>query len=450
MSFSTLHIGASGLYAAQRAVEVAAHNVANANNETFTRQRVTIQSAYPTPGTAGMRGDGDRGNGVVTLDVVRLRDRLADISYRTEASITGSADARADTLNRAEAMLGTFGDGGPEALSSFLDAWNQLSMTPGDASARDAVLSTGQRLAESLSGASAQIDTVTHEMGLRVSDDVNELNGLLQSVAKLNYDITQASIDARSPNDLLDQRDAALDRIAQLTGARMDAQPNGAVNISIGGVSLVSGITASTVATSATDPVTVSVNGGAVTFGGEIGGYVATVGVDLPAYRAQLDALAVGLRDVVNTAHRLGTGLDGSTGLDFYSGADAASLVVNPALTAEKIGASATGAAADGNNSLAIASALRNSTAVGTQSFGDGLRSFAAKVAQGAADSRRTAATAHASLAAAQSARSSLDGVSVDEEMVDLVKFQHSYEAAARVISVADGLLDKLINEMLR
>jgi flagellar hook-associated protein 1 FlgK len=450
VTFSTLHIGASGLFAAQRAVEVAAHNVANANNETFTRQRVTIQSSLPTPGTAGLRGDGDRGTGVTTLDVVRLRDRLADISFRAESSITGSADARADTLNRAEAMLGTFGDGAPEALSSFLDAWNQLSMTPGDASARAAVLAAGQRLAEGLSGASTQIDTVTHEMGLRVSDDVTELNGLLQSVAKLNYDIVQATIDSRSPNDLLDQRDAALDRISRLTGARLDAQPNGAVDISLGGVSLVSGMNAATVAASGTDPVTVSVGGAPVTFGGEIGGYVATVGVDLPAYRASLDALAVGLRDVVNAAHRLGTGADGSTGLDFFTGTDAASLAVNAALTPDAVAASASGAAADGNNALAVAAALRGTPAVGTQVFGDALRTFASKVAQAAADSRRNAGTAEASLAAAQSARSSLNGVSVDEEMVDLVKFQHSYEAAARVISVADSLLDKLINEMVR
>jgi flagellar hook-associated protein 1 FlgK len=450
MSFSTLNIGATGLFAAQRAVEVAAHNVANANSEAFTRQRVTIQSALPTPGTPGLRGDGDRGTGVLVLDITRLRDRLADVSFRTEASIAGAADARSDTLNRAEAMLGTFGDGAPESLSGFLDAWNQLSMTPGDASARAAVLAAGQRLAESLSGATQQITTVSHEMGLRVTDDVNELNGLLSSVAKLNYEIVKATTSDRSPNDLLDQRDAALDRISTLTGARLDAGPDGVVNVSVGGVALVSGITASTVATSGTDPVTVSVNGTTLPFGGEIGGYVASVGVDLPAYRTRLDALAVGLRDVVNAVHRTGTGADGSTGQDFFVGADAASIAVNPFLTPDGVAASQTGAVADGNNALALANALRHTVAVGTQNFGDALRSFGAQVGQAAADSRRNAQTADASRSAAQTARASLVGVSVDEEMVDLVKFQHSYTAAAKVISVADGMLDKLINEMVR
>jgi flagellar hook-associated protein 1 FlgK len=450
MAFSSLTIGASGLYAAQRAVEVAAHNVANANNEAFTRQRVTLQSALPTPGTAGMRGDGDRGTGVAILDITRLRDRLADVSYRAEASISGAADARAGTLARADSLLGTFGDGAPESLSSFLAAWNQLSLTPDDASARASVLAAGQRLAEGINGAAQQLTTVGHEVALRVTDDVDELNGLLASVAKLNYEIVKASTSDRSPNDLLDQRDAALDRISQLTGAKMDPQADGSVNISVGGVDLVNGITASTVATSGTEPVTVSVNGSTLAMGGEIGGYVATVGVDLPAYRAQLDALAVGLRDAVNAAHRAGTGADGSTGRDFFVGTDAVSLAVDPTLTGGGVAASASGATADGNNALAIATALRQGVAVGSQTFGDALRSFGGRVAQASTDATRNARTAQASLAAAQTARSSLNGVSVDEEMVDLVKFQHSYEAAARVISVADSMLDKLINEMVR
>jgi flagellar hook-associated protein 1 FlgK len=450
MSFSSLTIGASGLYAAQRAVEVAAHNVANANNATFTRQRVTIQSSIPTPGTAGMRGDGDRGTGVTVLDISRLRDRLADVSYRTEAGITGAADARAETLSRADSLLGTFGDGAPEDLSSFLAAWNQLSLTPGDASARSAVLSAGERLATGLNGAAQELTAVGHEVALRVTDDVDELNGLLASVAGLNYDIIKANTSDRSPNDLLDLRDAALDRISALTGAKLDPQADGSVNVSVGGVDLVRGITASTVTTSGTEPVTVAVNGSTLAMGGEIGGYVATAGVDLPAYRAQLDALAVGLRDVLNAAHQAGTGADGSTGVPFFVGTDALSLAVNSGLTTDGVAASATGAAADGNNALAIAAALRHGVAVGSETFGDALRSFGGRVAQASADSGRNARSAEASLNAAQAARASLNGVSVDEEMVDLVKFQHSYEAAARVISIADSMLDKLINEMVR
>jgi flagellar hook-associated protein 1 FlgK len=450
MSFSTLNIGTTGLIAAQRAVEVAANNVANANNDSYTRQRLTTQPAPYTPGTAGLRGSGDMGTGVEVLDVSRLRDRLADVSYRAQAAVTGASDARSDALGRTTTLIGPYANGAPEDLSTFLAAWNQLSMTPTDPSARSAVLAAGQRLADGLNGAVGQLDSVAQEVGLRVGDDTNELNGLLATVANLNYEVSKATTSGRSPNELLDQRDQALDRISALTGATFTAGQNGMVDISVGGVALVTGVSNMSVATSGTTPVTLNVNGTPVSMGGELGGYVATAGVDLPAYRSQLDALAVGLRDVVNAAHRAGSGLDGSTGLDFFTGTDAASFSVNGSLTPDQVAASSSGAKADGNNGLTIAAALRQNAAVGSASFGDALRAFGAQVGQASADAARNARTADSTLGAAQSARASLDGVSTDEEMVDLVKYQHSYEAAARVISVADSMLDKLINDMVK
>ncbi len=462
--FSSLSIGASALYAAQRAVEVAAHNVANATNESYTRQRVTVQASTPTYGTAGSVGSGDRGTGVTIVGLSRMRDRLADVSFRSEAGNAGASSARAETLSRAESILGTYGDGAPEALSAFLSSWDQLSTAPDDSAARSSVLAAGSHLADALTGAASKLDAVSNEVGLRVSDDVTELNGLLSSVAKLNGSIVKAQTEQREPNDLLDQRDAALDRIATLTGARIDAQRDGSVTLTTAsGTRLVEGQTAVTLTASSTNPVSVSVAGAPLALAGEIGGYVSAAATDLPAYRAQLDAVAVQLRDVVNTAHRAGVGLDGSTGKDFFTGASAADLAVNPALLASGVaagtslthtdstGASVPGAApGDGTGALALVSALRTTRDGNGQSVADRLRAVGSRIGQASADATRNATTANASLTSAKTARSSADGVSVDEEMVDLVKFQHSYEAAARVISIADGMLDKLINSMVR
>jgi len=450
MAFSALTIGASALTAAQRAVEVAANNVANANNETYTRQRLTITSAYSSPGTPGMPGDGDRGSGVMVIDVGRLRDRLADVSYRSQAAVSGAATARSDTLSRTTDVLGTYGNGLPEELSAFTSAWDQLSMTPQDSASRSSVMTTGQQLVDSINGAASRLSDVATEVGVRVGDDVNELNGLLSNVASLNNAIVRAQTEQRSPNDLLDQRDAALDRIAALTGAKLDPQSNGAVNVSVGGVSLVSGVTAATVSVAAGPPMALSVGTTPLTVTGEIGGYTATANVDLPSYRAQLDSIAANLRDVVNAAHRAGSGLDGSTGLDFFTGTDAASFALNPGLTADQIGASAAGQLSDGNNALAVATAIRTSKAAGGSLIGDQLNALGTRIGQAANDAARNATTNSSSLSAAQTARASADGVSVDEEMVDMLRYQHSYEAAAKFISVADGMLDTLINGMVK
>ena len=446
MSFSSLTIGSSALFAAQRAVEVAAHNVANANTDGYTRQRLTISASQPTFGTPGSRGDGDRGTGVTVVSVQRLRDRLADVSFRSEAGVSGAASARAETLGRAESILGVYGDGAPEALSTFLSAWDQLALTPADPAARASVLNSGQLLADSLSGADAKLTAVGEEVGLRVGDDVDEVNGLLATVAKLNTDIQRAQTSAREPNDLLDQRDTALDRLAALTGARIDTNADGTVTLTSGGVDLVRGDRAA-VLTSSGSPVSVTVaGGGTVPLAGEIGGYVSVAAVDLPSYRAQLDDIARMLHDTVNTAHAAGLGTDGSTGSPFFSGTTAATIRVDPTLTTASLAASVTGSSADGNNALAIATALRS----GSPTVGDTLRGLGSRIGQATANANRNAATQRSSVVSAQAVRASADGVSVDEEMVDLVKYQHSYEAAAKVISIADGMLDKIINEMVR
>ncbi len=462
--FSTLSIGASALYAAQRAVEVASHNVANATNETYTRQRVTVQASTPTYGTAGAGGSGDRGTGVTIVSLSRLRDRLADVSFRSEAGNAGATAARSETLSRAESLLGTYGDGAPEALSAFLSSWDQLSTTPDDSAARASVLSAGARLTDALTGAAQRLDDVSTEVGLRVSDDVTELNGLLSTVAKLNASIIKAQTEQREPNDLLDQRDAALDRVAALTGARIEAQRDGSVTVTTtSGTNLVQGQVAAAVGVTTTQPVGVTIGGNPLALAGEIGGYVSAAATDLPSYRAQLDAVAVRLRDVVNAAHRAGVGSDGSTGSDFFTGTSAATLAVNPALTLAGLGAGTTtshlsssgatvpGAApGDGTGALALVAALRTTRDGNGQSVADLLRAVGSRVGQAAADATRNAHTANASLTSAKTARASADGVSVDEEMIDLVKYQHSYEAAARVVSIADGMLDTLINSMVR
>ena len=449
--FSALKIGASALYAAQRAVEVASHNVANATNTSYTRQRLTLQASTPTFGAGG-----DLGTGVSIVSLSRLRDRLADVSFRSEAGTAGAAAARSDTLTRAESLLGPYSDGAPEALSSFLAAWDALSTNPDDSAARTSVLAAGSSLADSLRSAAQKLDDVTNEVGLRVTDDVNELGGLLRSVADLNAAIVKAQTEGRQPNDLLDQRDEALDRIAALTGAKVDAQSDGSVKVTTNaGVVLVSGQTAATVAASGS-PVGVTVDGNPAALAGEIGGYVSAATTDLPSFRAQLDGVARQLRDVVNTAHRAGYGGDGSTGLDFFTGTGAGDLVVNASLTPSKVAVAtslAPGGGAsvgDGNGALGVAAALRTTRDGSGQSVGDLLRAVGSRVGQAATDASRSAKTAASSLLSAQAARASADGVSVDEEMVDLVKFKHSYDAAARVISIADGMLDKLINEMVR
>lgn len=447
MSFSSLGIGSSALQAAQRAVEVAAHNVANSNTAGFTRQRLAVSTATPTPGTLGMRGDGQRGTGVTVISIDRLRDRLADVAFRSEAAVSGAASARSSALDRTESVLGAYAEGTPEALSRFLAAWDQLSLNPTDPAMRTSVLATGQQLATGIAGTAAGLTAVGDEVALRISDGVDEANGLLEHVARLNLTIADATSSAQVPNDLYDQRDVALDRLSQLLGTRVVRGEDNTVEVWAGNVRLVDEGTARTLVTSsdAGGPLVQLDDGTPLPSGGESGGYLAVARVDLPAYRAQLDALAVGLRDAVNAVHGAGAALDGSAGGDFFTATSAADFAVRADLGPEGIAASLSGAASDGNNALAM-SALRTSPAVNGATAGEALRAFNGRVGQAASDARRGASTAGLGLESAAQSRAALNGVNVDEEMVDLVRYQHSYEAAARVIAIVDSMLDTLIN----
>ena len=442
--FSVLGIGLSGVQAAQRAVENAAHNVANANTDGYTRQRVTITSARPVPGTPGLRG-----SGVHAIDVARLRDALADLAFRGETAAGGAWSARAEVLGRAQQVLGPYGEGAPAAVSRFWAAWQQLSTSPTDPASRQGVLDAGAALARTLNSAADGLDRLSLDVSARVDAGVAEANAVAGQLARLNAAISDATTAGQTPNDLLDERDRALDRLVRLTGATVRESETGRVDVYVGSQALVRGETVAPLSATRVAGVTsvAHADGSPAALGGQLGGYVDTLVRVLPALHADLDAVASGLASTVNATHRAGFDLDGAAGGDFFTGTTARSLAVDPALTIRGVAASAFGAPADGNNALALAQ-LRSAGAVGGVSVGDAVNAFAGRLGAEAANATASARAAELVVSAVEQQRAESNGVSVNEEMADLVRYQRAYEAAARVVTVADELLDRLINGM--
>lgn len=445
--FSSLTIGASALIAQQRAVDVIAQNVANASNSAYTRQRVELAAATPTMGTPGQPGSGMLGTGVTVISIDRLRDLLSDVSWREQASASGSAAARADVLDQAQGILGPFSSGAPDALSKFWSAWDTVSVSPNDPAARQGVLDAGRQLASSLNNASIGLDQATEKAQLKVTGDVGQVNSLTAQVAQLNQAIQDATTGGSAPNDLLDARDKALDQLSQLTGGKVHVETNGMADFFVASTALVRGMVTQTLQATSTGgaPSVSAVGGSALPMGGEIGGYVHVAGQSLPQFRTQLDAIATSLRDVVNTAHAQGFDLNGNPGAAFFTGSSAATFAVSSTLTPNGVAASATGAANDGNNALALAQ-LRSAVALGTNTIADAMTGLAGSLGTAAADATASSSTTTSGLNAMTTQRSNADGVNVDSEMVDMLKYQRAYQAAAKVISISDSMLDTLIN----
>lgn len=448
MSFDSLRIGASGLSAAQKGVDVAGHNVANVNTPGYTRQRVVLAAGKPAAGVPGVPGDGMRGTGVTVVDLQRMRSAFADAAWRGHASTAADAAITGKVLTRVESLMGDINNNLTVAVNQLYAAFSALSTTPSDPAAREGVLSAAATVASQLNTLATEMRQIGPDSTSSAVDVAARANLLAGQVAKLNTGIADAITSGQQPSDLMDARDQALDELATLVGARSgnpDAQ--GRVDVYLGGEPLVRGASAYTLAVTgtATGPTVAFADGRNAILGGTLGGLVRAATETVPDIVSRFDAWAADFADKVNTVHAAGFGLDGVSGRPLFDGITASSIRVNPTLTPDQVAASASGAAADGNNALRL-SQVRDLKDAANTTVGDRLRGEFSHVglliqkADIAADS-----TAHIQDGLEQS-RLVEHSVSTDEEMVDMVRYQRAYEAAARVVSIADQLLDVLIN----
>ncbi|HWC36547.1 MAG TPA: flagellar hook-associated protein FlgK [Mycobacteriales bacterium] len=447
MGFQALSIGASALEAMQTAVETVSHNVANAATPGYTRQVTQLAPAYPTNGVPGAIG-----GGVTAISITRARDALADVTWRSEAATAGAASARSTVLNDAQSAIGALSGPGSLSgdLSSFLSSWNALSLNPSDTAARSVVLQDARQLADDVNSASAQLATLGDDVRTQVSATVDQVNQLATQAANLNKQIVAARNAGQNPNDLQDQRDNVLDQLSQLTGATLHANQDGSVDVFLGTESLVRGVTTvPLVATANGATLGVGFTGGATaTIGGSLGGYVSAANSDLPSFSAQLDNFASSVISALNAAQGAGFDLTGAAGQPLFTGTTAATMQVSGAITASGIAASATGAANDGNNALAVAALASTPPVPGGQTLNSQIAGLIGTIGSSAGGATATATAASTALQSATAARSARDGVDVNQESVDLLQYQQAYSAAAQVIATANSMLDTLINKM--
>lgn len=444
MGFSGLHIGKSGMGAAQRAMETAAHNLANVNTDGFTRQRVELRTAYPRQ-ALGRAGAIQVGTGVVAAAVARLRQELTDGVYREGRGQAASTQAQAELLARAEAALGTVDDGLPETVDAMWNAWEQLSRDPRDGTLRAQVLDAARDVARFFRRAAATLAATRSQAVAGMAATVDAVNEAAAKVAALNGRIRDVVGAGGAPNDLLDERDRLLDELGELAGATALLDADGGVRVLIGGMPVVDEIRTHALEVDATGTARWVDDGRSVAATGRLGAEATMAGGILPGYLDELDAAALALRDLVNAAHAAGFDLAGASGGAVFAGTAAADLDLDPALSTATLAASAGGAPADGNHAL-VMGALRDSAGPSGHPVAADLRALAGRIGAAAVRSDLQAQVDAATLADIEEQRLADHGVSIDEEMTDMLRFQRAYEASARVITVMDEMLDRLIN----
>ncbi|MEE9417638.1 MAG: flagellar hook-associated protein FlgK [Acidimicrobiales bacterium] len=439
MGFTGLSVAASGLNAAQRGIELAAHNLANIGTDGYTRTRIEQVSRDRTAGISihpELRGDG-----VTVIGVSRIRDSLLDTSLREQMGGASFNAAHSAYLERTEGVIGQIDGGLPTDMSAFWDAWDALALSPADAATRATVIEAGDRVASTLSTMYAGVRDLITAGRSELEGLIAEVNASTQTVVRLNDEIVEQQAIGNTPSALLDARDMELDRLAELTGARIHTMADGRMTVSLGGLPIVSATRSEQLTVAGNPPTVTFENGDQATTSGAIGGIISATRSVLPGVQADLDIVALELRDSINAIHGAGLDLAGIAGQDFFSGTGAADLSVSAAMTWQTVAASLSGAEADGNNALAIAGLRLDGGSSDAKA-----RAVIGKFGAIVASARDRALVDGQVMNHLIAERSSLSGVDLDEELTTLLRYQRSYEASARALTVVDEMLGHLIN----
>jgi flagellar hook-associated protein 1 FlgK len=456
-------MGARSLAVQQEEMTISGQNLANVNNPAYADEQLVVSESDPTETAIG-----DEGTGVEMTGITSTRNPLLDYQIQAEASVTGSFTAQQTNLQYAEAYLdeqissttssatADSPNGLAADLSSMFDAFSGLAGTNVSSPAlRLQAVEAAQNVATDLNNLSTQLSGVQKDLNTSITNDVASANQDLTTIATLNQQIVEAQASGGSAEQLVDQREQTLENLAGLANFSSTTETNGAVDISIGGVSMVSGINV-TNNLQAYDPgngnllVKAQTGGTSITLtGGSIEGEITARDGALATLQSNLNTLASQLITNVNSIYSVGYDLNGNTGQDLFTGTNASDIGVNSNVANDPSQFQASGTGAPGDDSVALELAQ-----LGNQEItGLGNQTFSANYAQTVSDLGSSISSVNDNLSASQGVaqtlstdRANASGVDLDTEMTNLIQYQKSYEASAELITTLNEMLQTVVN----
>lgn len=465
-TFGTLNTAYTGLVAARQGLSVVGDNITNATTAGYSRQEVN--STAETPAVEGqLTGSVQVGGGVSVNSVTRVDNPLLDAQVRMTSAADGYATETSTAMNSIESALNEPTDDGlSTSLQSFWSAWQNDSTQSNTAAAASQVIATGNQvlsqLADGYNAAASQWSTTRASMDQTAAT----INQDAQQIATLNGQIQAAVAAGNNANSLMDQVGQLATTISNLSGASVRTNANGTMDVLLGGNALVSGTTANAISITgstsmegaASSPVSVIFTGSpsattAVT-SGVLGADIALLapsnaegtGGAIAQAAASYSAIATTLANNVNSIHETGSTPSGTTGTDFFAidASKPAALGISIIPTdASGIAAATPGSgAANGDVADQIAALTTSTTGADAQ-----WANFVTSVGTATSSATTYATTTSNASATAVANQQSESSVDTDQETTNMLTYQHSYEAAARVMTTIDSMLDTLINK---
>lgn len=428
-----LQTALSGLEASQAAIDTTGENIANASTPGYTRQVVNTAEVpgLNLGGTMDQTGAPTQlGGGVDITSISRIRDQFLDVQYRAQNSLASAANTTAQELQNVQGAVTTSSTSGLQYdLSQFWSAWSDLSTSPTSGAAQQEVVDRGQTLAADFNSVAGQMTTVMSQAQTQLNTLTGANGQLAQDatqLASLNQQIVQANAAGQSPNSLLDQRDNVLDDLSSLAQISVSSQSNGSVTVSLNNVAtpLVGGATGTTITMPTSLP-------------SDIGGQLGALQSLADPTNGPIGQMLSSLDNVANQVIGAVNGLQPSS--PFFSGNSASTIAVSA--TTSTLQATSSGSTTPGDLAQSIASL---SGGAPDQAYA----AFVAQVGDTVQSAQNTQTTSQAVLAGISNQRQSVSGVSLDEEMTNLINYQQAYEASARVMNAMSSTIDALIQSI--
>ncbi|MEN3000697.1 MAG: flagellar hook-associated protein FlgK [Armatimonadota bacterium] len=445
-SFYGIELGIRALRAFQIGMDVTGHNVANVNTPGYTRRRVVFT---PTPEYA-LSPRLRIGSGVMAQSIQRLRDMMLEQRINTNSADLARLDTLYQQLKQIEGLFNEPGELGISArLNALFNAFEELATRPDSLAARQSVIQAASALADAFRNLHREMVTKESQLLERAQARITEANQLAAQLGRLNEQIRAATASGAEPGDLLDQRDRLLTRLSELVGARAHYAQDGSVMVYVDGHTLVQDgasfplPTTLDIANRSLDstPTDIRIQSG------ELRGLMDAI-ANLQSYRTDLNTLASTLITQVNAIHSTGYALDNNTGYLFFDGTDASNITLHADISDPRRIAAASVPDAPGNGGVARALAdLRTAPqgALGGMSITQYYRNLIGRVGNEVQVSKTRAESQQLTVEHLHRLRESVSGVSLDEEAANLVKYQRSYQAAAKMISAFDALLEDML-----
>ncbi|WP_310598921.1 flagellar hook-associated protein FlgK [Desulfobulbus sp.] len=456
---NALNAGKTSLLTNQKSIEITGNNIANVNTPGYSRQTAQL-SNVPSLNF----GNFFIGQGVTVSDVSRDYNVFINRQLQSKTIDYGEETGKSSSLAELERIFNVSGSNLAGQINDFFDAWQQLAANPSGQVERDAVIQRGQLLGGAFASITNELDTIEQNINSEIVAGVSTINKQLTEIAQLNERIHLVETSGQSANSARDQRDLIIKDLSETLGVQTYPDNMGMICVQLpGGQPLVLGGTAATISTvtNGTD-VNLQLNIAGATrdigldnMGGKFKGMFEMRDVFMEGLRDDLNTLAVDLSTAVNTEHVAGYGADGVTGRLFFDDISAlppdqeASRNFKVALTdSSQVAAAGNPEAAPGDNENALRiGQLESSRKVnGTnETFDTFFSQMVATVGIEAARNDLALSGAKDATIQLQNLRDGYSGVSLEEEMIDLIQFQRGFQSSAKFLSTVDELMNSLI-----